>query len=381
MTYEYDLFLSFKNSTEQGLTEDRKVAERLYNELEQEDLGCFFSNRTLKETGTANYMLEIQSALEHSRSILVLFSRPEYISTGWVAQEWMSFLNMALVDPLRDVFTFSISKGPITLPPFLRPYECFVDTDAAIEHILNSKRHKEGKGESGPTRNRFLSGYWGLFENSVDTEHIEQLASDQDFSNFEVYKAREQLKKRKPQPMAVETLHKKISEGNTLASYVLSMYYRQCATLDLKRSRQLIGQAYQTFVSANGIVLQSEKNEVAILIWHDREEYSGAFYMAEAISDVLEAYGVKHKLIPCKNGTSPDYQSSDYRKTVAIFDSERVEDDKEFLKILLSIKKQDLLIGLNAFTVGALPYDLRSHFVFDSYDSGIANACKTLLSQ
>ena len=99
MSYQYDLFISFKNSTELGLTEDREVANRFFEALNQNDFKVFFSNAILSEKGIANYMLEIQSALEGSKSILVIFSRVDYISNGWVAQEWMTFLNLLMKDP------------------------------------------------------------------------------------------------------------------------------------------------------------------------------------------------------------------------------------------------------------------------------------------
>ena len=46
--YEYDIFISFKNSTETGGdTPDREVAERFYRSFEAKGLRVFFSNATL----------------------------------------------------------------------------------------------------------------------------------------------------------------------------------------------------------------------------------------------------------------------------------------------------------------------------------------------
>ena len=79
MEYQYDLFISFKNSTEKGLTVDREVAKQFFLALQENQFKVFFSNATLTDKGIANYMLEIQSALEGAKAILVVYSDINYI--------------------------------------------------------------------------------------------------------------------------------------------------------------------------------------------------------------------------------------------------------------------------------------------------------------
>ena len=97
MNYQYDLFISFKNSTELGLTEDREVASKFFDTLNQNDFRVFFSNTVLSDKGIANYMLEIQSALEGSKAILVVFSRVDLNSAE--SSELISLL--AIIAPLN----------------------------------------------------------------------------------------------------------------------------------------------------------------------------------------------------------------------------------------------------------------------------------------
>ena len=49
MEIEYDIFISFKNSDENGKTKDRELAYKLYKFLKSKNLKIFFSEATLEE--------------------------------------------------------------------------------------------------------------------------------------------------------------------------------------------------------------------------------------------------------------------------------------------------------------------------------------------
>lgn len=374
-SYQYDVFISFKNSTENGLTEDRDIAKDVFDDLKEKNTSVFFSNSTLHEKGTANYMLEIQSALEHSRTIVIIFSNPRYISQGWVAQEWMTFLDLSLKDPGRSIFMLSIKQNVSDIPPFLRPYECFTDYDSAITHILRNLNNNSISAEV--TMRDFLNAYWELFGNYDTNEAIENIIPNNQFDNYEVYCLRQKMLTKTNINKHIERLRDLSASGNTYAAYVLSIYYRDIQHLDLQYSKALITTAYKNYISK--LPSFNAFAEIGIIIWHETDTYNGAFYMAEMLSDVLEAYGINFNVIPYKAYSNVEVTVENYRHIVILLSSDEFEHDSSFITTI-NPSKNKLFLGLNAFTADALPHDFRSCFTFDSTDQEITKVCRALLS-
>lgn len=374
-SYQYDVFISFKNSTENGLTEDRDIAKDVFDDLKRENTSVFFSNSTLHEKGTANYMLEIQSALEHSRTIVIIFSNPRYISQGWVAQEWMTFLDLSLKDPGRSIFMLSIKQNVSDIPPFLRPYECFTDYDSAITHILRNLNKNSISTEV--TKRDFLNAYWELFGSYDTNEAIENIIPNKQFDNYEVYCIRQKMLTKANVNKYIERLKELSAHKNTYAAYILSIYYRDIQHLDLQYSKALMATAYKNYM--NKSLSSNGSAEIGIIIWHETDTYNGAFYMTEMLCDVLEAYDINVDVIPHKAYSNIEFTTENYRHIVILLSSDEFEHDLNFIAAI-NPSKNKLFLGLNAFTTDALPQEFRSCFIFDSTDQEITKVCRALLS-
>ena len=377
MNYQYELFISFKSSTSSGRTEDREYAQRFYQALSHIGFRVFFSNTILSENGVANYMLEIQNALEKSRAILVVYSRVEYIASGWVAQEWMTFLNLLMKDPGRSIYMFSINKDTSSLPPFLRPYECFEDFNSAISHLSNGLKTLPASTENGMDKRDFLNAYWGLFGNTDILDYIDRPLSSP-FYNYEAYC----LKSRYINGGDFETYIQGLEEiirkkQNPLASYLLSRHYRDFKHLNLSYSRKLAEEAFASFQCK--IQNSSEDSEIGLWILSNGQEYDGAYYMCDVIHDVLDAYDVKTdiRLLPSGSPVSPEFGS---RRKIVLFWSDVCLNISEEFANTLKARKDKVLIGLNSFGANALSQNVRECAAFENNNADITKTCRILLS-
>lgn len=118
LTTGYDVFVSHKS-------DDYKIAERVYDTLLKEGLNVFLSEKSLPAIANADYIAEIDKALENTRHLIVIASDVENINSGWVRYEWSSFLNEKLSGRkngnIITVVTNNISFDK--LPLGLRHYE------------------------------------------------------------------------------------------------------------------------------------------------------------------------------------------------------------------------------------------------------------------
>lgn len=82
----YDVFISYKS-------EDHKIAMSLNQYLVSQGLSVFFSQVSLGEHGNSEYSKIIDEALEVTSNMIVVATKMEYLTRGWVQYEWSSFAN------------------------------------------------------------------------------------------------------------------------------------------------------------------------------------------------------------------------------------------------------------------------------------------------
>ncbi len=379
MDYRYDLFISFKNSTEEGLTEDRNVAKSFFERLSGDGFNVFFSNQVLSDAGVSNYMFEIQSAIEGAKAFLLVFSHIEYITHGWVAQEWMTFLNILLKDPRRSIFIYSINKQAAELPPFLRPYECFDDFNSALSHMANGITGEKPSlsGSSAIGKRDFLNAYWGLFGNGGFDVFIDRPMGDK-FYNYEVYRLKSRFLSDgdiRKYTTGLETLIKE--RNNPLAAYLLSRHYRNFRYLDLSLSRALSKTAYDSFLKKVGN--SSTNGEIGLWILTDNCEYDGAFYMCDVIHDVLDAYDVGTEIRILRPGELDSADFGNHRKTVLFWSDVCLDIPGTFIEKMHD-HRDKLLLALNSFGENAVPYDIKDLDLFENNNTEITKLCRILLS-
>ena len=89
-----DVFLSYKDTElENGVerTDDSHEAFELYTHLKELGYHVFYSRETLKDKTGEKYEPYIFNALNTAKVMLVYGSKPEYISSTWVKNEWSRF--------------------------------------------------------------------------------------------------------------------------------------------------------------------------------------------------------------------------------------------------------------------------------------------------
>lgn len=377
MKYKYDLFISFKNSVQGVLTEDGEVAKAFYEHLKKSGYNVFFSNSTLYEEGVANYMIEIQQALEKSKALLLVYSQDEYITEGWVAQEWMSFLNLLLSDSNRDIFIYSINNRAESLPPFLKPYECFIDFKKALNHLKNSL-NKEYKRDTNKIQKKdFLNAYWNLFGNTDITLFLNKSISDL-FKNYPVYSSViEYILNRDIAQFVAEIISYIKRDKSTLASYYLNLYLRSQKHLNLEYAKYLMKTAYSLFTSAYSSNV--ENSTIDLIIMTDKDEYDGAFYMAEIISDVLSAYNIEFNIDIVDPKVLSTYKIDSNKTSIFFWSSTLLDVPEDFISELRK-NRENIYIGLNSFGKDALPYNLDNLKIFDNNEADITKILRKLLS-
>jgi len=114
----FDVFVCYKETDENGRrTPDSVLANELYHQLTQEGFKVFFSRITLEgKLGTA-YEPYIFAALNSSKVMVVLGTRPEHFNAVWVKNEWSRYLALikngadkVLIPAYRDMDPYDLPK-------------------------------------------------------------------------------------------------------------------------------------------------------------------------------------------------------------------------------------------------------------------------------
>lgn len=133
---DYQVFISFKNSDENGYTEDRKIAEDLYQYLTARGIKTFYSNISLLNFGEAAYKEVIDGVLDEVRIMLVIGSKQEYLTSKWCKYEWQTYHQNILAGILQgSVVTYLGDIGLASVPTAIRHYQSFKIGVDSIETV------------------------------------------------------------------------------------------------------------------------------------------------------------------------------------------------------------------------------------------------------
>lgn len=173
---KYDVFISFKNSDENGNpTEDSVIAGELFKELEQHGIHAFYSNIRLFEFGESAYKEAIETALDEAKVLIVVATDPKYLKTRWVSYERESFHDDILSGRKKDasIIPFMKNIAGNDVPRSLRSYETFSigqsTVSTVVEFVIKClKKHEEFKDkkfEKSLTTGKAVSRYNPNFGN------------------------------------------------------------------------------------------------------------------------------------------------------------------------------------------------------------------------
>jgi len=160
----YDVFICYKDSDlANGIehTQDSDDMQELCLYLMDKGYRVFFSRVSLSNKGGEKYEPYIFNALSTAKVMLVYGSRPEYITSTWMKNEWTRYAGRIRAGEKHPASLLVAYKGfsPNELPAPLRARQCFdagkqrfySDLVDAIERIIREnakKNHKPEKTES-----------------------------------------------------------------------------------------------------------------------------------------------------------------------------------------------------------------------------------------
>ena len=115
----FDIFICYKETDNNGRrTIDSVLANDLYHQLVQEGFKVFFSRITLEDKLGTAYEPYIFAALNSSKVMVVLGTKPEYFNAVWVKNEWSRYLSLVkqskgkkvLIPAYRDMDPYDLPE-------------------------------------------------------------------------------------------------------------------------------------------------------------------------------------------------------------------------------------------------------------------------------
>ncbi len=114
----FDVFICYKETDNNGRrTQDSVLANDLYHQLTQEGFKVFFARITLEDKLGTAYEPYIFAALNSSKVMVVLGTKPEYFNAVWVKNEWSRYLALIrngakkmLIPAYRDMDPYDLPE-------------------------------------------------------------------------------------------------------------------------------------------------------------------------------------------------------------------------------------------------------------------------------
>ena len=113
----YDLFISYKETDEQGeRTLDSVIAQDIYDAFTQEAYRVFFSRISLEDKLGVEYEPYIFAALNSANVMLVVGTDYENFDSVWVKNEWSRFLKLMSQDKNKHLIPVYKNMDPYDMP-------------------------------------------------------------------------------------------------------------------------------------------------------------------------------------------------------------------------------------------------------------------------
>ena len=114
----FDVFICYKETDNNGRrTQDSVLANDIYHQLTQEGFKVFFSRITLEDKLGIAYEPYIFAALNSSKVMVAVGTKPEYFNAVWVKNEWSRYLalikngaNKILIPAYRDMDPYDLPE-------------------------------------------------------------------------------------------------------------------------------------------------------------------------------------------------------------------------------------------------------------------------------
>jgi len=119
----FDIFICYKESDNAGnRTTDSVIAQDIYNELTNQGYKVFFARITLEDKLGSAYEPYIFAALNSSKIMLVVGTKPKHFNAVWVKNEWSRYLSLikhgqkkTLIPCYRDITPYDLPDEFVAL--------------------------------------------------------------------------------------------------------------------------------------------------------------------------------------------------------------------------------------------------------------------------
>ena len=364
------VFISFKNSYEGKLTPDSEIALCLCRALRERGLTVFFSNTALREVGADRYMDKIEGEIASADAMVVVGTRSEYVSQGWVRQEWMTFLNLLLSSDGKSLYTFA--PGPCdvsSFPAFLQPFQSFKTEDEAVTFIVNKFLLQDEMGsasEADPASlTSFWSRYFGLFcpydrEGALDSLPSVSLPDGLADALLGAH-----IMGKKDVSRGEALLKSSVRKRSVAGAYFLAHSYITGATgmRQLSAAKAILSDGYDFFTEQ-----RIPGARILFLIWSSRKRLSRAFYCADIFKSILDAYGIGADFAVYDGALR--FLGVCYDDIVFILNEDSFSTDEEFLSNVVKYDGSSIFM-LNGFTTDAVPRKIRRRTTYACEDADI----------
>ena len=103
----YDVFISFKDSDENGKdTKDKVIAHELYEYLTSKNLKVFFSFKTFAKHGTDKWQSELEKAMNASKVFISVGTKKSYMLSPYLLWERTFFSALRSSDDSRAMYSY-----------------------------------------------------------------------------------------------------------------------------------------------------------------------------------------------------------------------------------------------------------------------------------
>lgn len=147
----YDVFISYKRTAEDGsITQDSKVARKLYFHLKEKGFKIFFAEETLKSIAGEKYEPYIFAALSSSPVMILVGSTRDHFEATWVKNEWRRYLALMNQGLKKTLIPAYFDMDPYNMPGELRSLQAMNAADFTFhEDITEIIRKKVADAKSG----------------------------------------------------------------------------------------------------------------------------------------------------------------------------------------------------------------------------------------
>lgn len=113
----FDIFICYKETDNNGRrTQDSVLAQELYYGLKNEGFKVFFSRITLEDKLGVAYEPYIFSALQSSKVMVVIGTKPEHFNAVWVKNEWSRYLSLIRNGEKKTIIPAYKDMDPYDIP-------------------------------------------------------------------------------------------------------------------------------------------------------------------------------------------------------------------------------------------------------------------------